>query len=469
MTAQGYGNRVIRLHDTALGRSTDVALRDAGKVSMYVCGPTVYDVPHIGHARMTLVFDVLRRYLEWSGLDVRFVSNITDIDDKIIRRANKEGRSPSDVAVEYEGAWYDAMDRLGVLRPTVDPHATDYVEPMVELVGRLVAAGKAYETSDGVYLGIDAVPGYGVLARQSLDSLRSGARIDVVDEKRSPLDFALWKKAKPDEPTWSSPWGAGRPGWHTECVVMSLDLLGEGFDLHVGGIDLAFPHHENERAQAVADGKEFARHWAHCGHVQVAGEKMAKSLGNFRTLHDLFQTVDPRAYRVVVLQSHYRAPVEVTAATLEQAANTLGGLDGFARRAAGLPSAGADSAALGRFRAAMDDDLDTPRAMAELSRLVRSANTALEAGDRYDAAPMAAAVREMAAALGLELRGGENDVPPDVAALVARRGQARVGRDFTGADALRAQIEGLGWTVEDTAQGPRIHRKSTRDTADRGW
>jgi cysteinyl-tRNA synthetase len=273
--AQGYGNPVIRLHDTGLGRTAGVELRDAGKVSMYVCGPTVYDLPHIGHGRMALVWDVLRRYLEWTGLDVRFVSNVTDIDDKIIQRAIEERRSSEAVALEYEAAWYDAMDRLGVKRPTVDPHATAYVDQMVDLIAGLIADGTAYETSDGVYFSVEAVPGYGLLARQSLDSLRSGARVDVVEEKRSPVDFALWKRAKPGEPTWPAPWGDGRPGWHTECVVMSLDLLGEGFDLHGGGIDLAFPHHENERAQAIAAGREFSRRWAHNGHVQMGGEKMS--------------------------------------------------------------------------------------------------------------------------------------------------------------------------------------------------
>jgi cysteinyl-tRNA synthetase len=261
---------------------------------------------------MALAWDVLRRYLEWTGLDVRFVSNITDIDDNIIRRANREGRSSSDVAVEFEGSWYTAMDALGVKRPTLDPHATAYVEQMVELVAGLVSAGKAYETSDGVYLSVETVPGYGLLARQPLDSLRSGARVDVDEEKRSPLDFALWKKAKPQEPTWPSPWGDGRPGWHTECVVMALDLLGEGFDLHGGGIDLAFPHHENERAQAVALGRDFAHHWTHSGLVVApGGEKMSKSLGNFTSLTDLLSRTDPRAYRLLVLRSHYRAPMEV--------------------------------------------------------------------------------------------------------------------------------------------------------------
>ncbi|MDQ3897430.1 MAG: cysteine--tRNA ligase [Actinomycetota bacterium] len=450
---------MIRLHDTGLGRLADVELRDAGRVSMYACGPTVYDLPHIGHGRMALVWDILRRYLEWTGLEVRFVSNITDIDDQIIRRANEQGRTSAEVAQQYEAAWYDAMDRLGVKRPTVDPRATAYVEPMVELIAELVDAGKAYETSDGVYLSVDAVPGYGLLARQSLESLRSGARVEVVEEKRSPLDFALWKKAKPGEPTWPSPWGDGRPGWHTECVVMALDLLGEDFDLHSGGIDLAFPHHENERAQAVAAGRTFARRWAHNGHVQVAGEKMSKSLGNFTTLADLLDAVDRRAYRLVVLQSHYRAPVEVTANTLDAAARTLAGLDAFARRVADLPDAKPDPDALERFRAAMDDDLDTPRAMAELAGLVRAANTALDAGDTAAAAPLAAAVHEMATAVGLELRGEDDEVPADVTELVSRREQARARRDFAGADALRDRLDTLGWRVEDTPQGSRLHRK----------
>ena len=428
---------------------------------MYVCGPTVYDVPHIGHGRMALAWDVLRRYLEWTGLDVRFVSNITDIDDNIIRRANREGRSSSDVAVEFEGSWYTAMDALGVKRPTLDPHATAYVEQMVELVAGLVSAGKAYETSDGVYLSVETVPGYGLLARQPLDSLRSGARVDVDEEKRSPLDFALWKKAKPQEPTWPSPWGDGRPGWHTECVVMALDLLGEGFDLHGGGIDLAFPHHENERAQAVAAGRQFARRWTHSGHVQMGGEKMSKSSGNVRNLVDLLEVVDPRAYRLIVLQSHYRAPVEVTTSTLEQAAGTLGGLDAFARRAADLPGAPADGEALERFRAAMDDDLDTPRAMAEMWSAIKASNTALDTGDDGSAAPLVAAVGEMASALGLSFQGGSETVPPEIAELLTARDAARAARDFAGADSLRARLDGLGWAVEDTPRGSRIHRRDT--------
>ena len=270
---------MLRLHDTATGTVRPLELRDPGHVSMYVCGPTVYDLPHLGHGRYALVFDVLRRHLLFSGLDVRYVSNITDVDDNIIKRAAEQGRSESEVAVEYEAEWWAAMDALGNLRPTDTPHATAYVADMVTLVAALVERQVAYETSDGVYLSVDRVPGYGLLALQPLDSLRAGARVEAVEEKRSPLDFALWKKAKAGEPSWPSPWGPGRPGWHTECVVMSLDLLGDGFDLHGGGRDLAFPHHENERAQAVALGRPFARHWAHNGWVEVGGRRCPSRSG----------------------------------------------------------------------------------------------------------------------------------------------------------------------------------------------
>ncbi|HEY2330351.1 MAG TPA: cysteine--tRNA ligase, partial [Acidimicrobiales bacterium] len=292
---------MIRLHDTATGRVRELSLRDPGKVSMYVCGPTVYDLPHLGHGRFVLVFDVLRRYLGWTGLDVTYVSNITDVDDNIIRRAERERRSEPEVAAEFEGVWWEALDRLHVTRPDADPHATAWVPQMVDMVGDLVERGMAYETSDGVYLEAEKVEGYGLLARQPLGSLRAGARVEANDEKRSPVDFAVWKKAKPGEPSWPSPWGPGRPGWHTECVVMSLGLLGDGFDIHGGGQDLAFPHHENERAQAVALGRPFARHWVHNGWVVVEGEKMSKSLGNFTTLVDLLERTDQRAYRLLVL------------------------------------------------------------------------------------------------------------------------------------------------------------------------
>src|SRR5580704_4323553 len=404
---------MLHLHDTATGTVRPFEPRTPGEVSMYVCGPTVDNLPHIGHGRFNLVYDVLRRYLLFNGLDVHYVSNVTDIEDKIIRRANEEGRSTQSVVDQYEAAWFDAMDGLGVLRPTDIPHATAYVGDMVRLVSDLVDRGTAYETSDGVYLSVEKVDGYGLLARQSLASLRSGARVESSEEKHSPLDFALWKKAKPGEPTWESPWGPGRPGWHTECVVMSLDLLGDGFDLHGGGIDLIFPHHENERAQAVALGREFAHHWVHNGFVTLEGEKMSKSLGNFTSLDDLLSRSDPRAYRLLVLRSHYRSPIEVTPDTVTDAESGLARLDEVARRfglpdllAAGPVVDGAvpgsfDPEAVGRFRERMDNDLDTPGAVAGIFELVRQANAAADAGDDGAAGLAARTVGLLSAALGL--------------------------------------------------------------------
>ncbi|MGD9798636.1 MAG: cysteine--tRNA ligase [Acidimicrobiia bacterium] len=449
---------MIRLHDTATGQIRELATREPGKVSMYVCGITADNVPHLGHGRFALVFDVLRRYLEWTGLEVTHVSNITDVDDKIIARAEREGRTEAEVAAEFEAVWWDALDRLDVRRPTADPHATAWIAEMVEMVGELVDRGVAYETSDGVYLEVAQVDGYGLLARQPLESLRAGARVEANDEKRSPVDFAVWKKAKPGEPSWPSPWGAGRPGWHTECVVMSLGLLGEGFDIHGGGQDLAFPHHENERAQAVALGRTFATHWVHNGWVVVEGEKMSKSLGNFTTLVDLLERTDQRAYRLLVLQAHYRSPIEVTASTLERAVATLAGLDAFARSTVDLDGE-PDAERLDRFREAMDDDLDTPRAMALVFTAVRDTNAALSAGDRAAAAPLAATVRAVCAALGLELDDGTGDrVDDDTAALVSRRDAARAARDWPAADAARDELVARGWVVEDTPTGTRIHR-----------
>jgi cysteinyl-tRNA synthetase len=465
---------VLHLHDTATGTVQPFDLRTEGEVSMYVCGPTVYDLPHIGHGRYNLVFDILRRYLLFGGLDVDYVSNVTDVDDNIIKRANEQGRSESDVAQEFEARWWEAMDGLAVLRPDHTPHATAYIADMVTLVADLVGKGVAYETSDGVYLDVSQVPGYGLLARQSLDSLRAGARVEENEEKRSPLDFAVWKKAKAGEPSWDSPWGPGRPGWHTECVVMSLDLLGDGFDLHGGGRDLAFPHHENERAQAVAEGRPFARHWVHNGWVEVEGTKMSKSLGNFTSLTDLLSRVDGRAYRVLVLRAHYRSPIEVTPETIADAEKALGRLDTLARRF-GLPdllersahgyvvagegdAVDIDGDALALFRARMDDDLDTPGALAGIFELVSAAHSAADAGDEAEGGRLAHTAAVLAAALGLAVRGGAAEVDEAAARLVSERDEARRAKDFARADALRDELVALGWSVEDTAEGTKIHR-----------
>ncbi len=448
---------MVSIYDSALQKVVPLDVRDEGRVSIYVCGPTVYGPPHIGHGRMALTFDILRRYLTWAGYEVTFVSNVTDIDDKIINRANDENRDWADIAVKCEAIWWRAMDALNVQRPDHTPHATDYVDEMVELIERLVADDKAYVTSDGVYLSVEMVDGYGLLAHQSLEDMRAGGgeREIVGAEKRHPADFALWKFVKPGEPHWPSPWGDGRPGWHTECVVMSLDLLGEGFDLHTGGMDLTFPHHENERAQAVALGADFARHWMHNGFIELEGEKMSKSLGNVKNLLDLVDEYDARAYRLLILQSHYRSPMEVTDTTLKQAEAAVNRLDGFARRTTELCGTPDDSV-MAAFGRAMANDLDTAKAVDLLFRHVREANAALDAGDQTGAATAAATADAIAEVLGLELRADAGAVPAAISALALERQEARAARDFERADAIRDQLTEAGWMVEDSADGPVV-------------
>jgi cysteinyl-tRNA synthetase len=456
---------MLRLYDTATREVRELAMREPGVLSVYLCGPTVYGPPHLGHGRATLVYDVMRRYLEWSGVRVRLVSNITDIDDKIIERANREQRPWQEITHKCEQVWFDAMGKLGVERPTDVPHATDYVEQMVAMIEQLVNAGNAYATDHGVYLAVETVADYGLLANQRLsDMLEGGGEREVfgAEHKHHPADFALWKLSKPGEPAWPSPWGEGRPGWHSECVVMSLDLLGEGFDLHCGGMDLRFPHHENERAQAVALGKHFANHWMHNGFVVDAeGEKMSKSLGNVDNLLDLMEHYDPRAYRMLLLQAHYRGPVSVGLDNIEAAAKSLAGLDSFAARAAAAavdPSA-ADAEVLARFRERMDDDLDTPGAIAVLFDTVRRANAAIdsETAGNEQVAALVNAVREMCTAVGLVLNAGD-DVPADAAAKAAALDAARAAKDFAAADAMRAELQAAGWTVETTKTGTTLRR-----------
>jgi cysteinyl-tRNA synthetase len=451
---------MFRLYDTATSDVRELRLRTPGKVGIYLCGPTVYGPPHLGHGRATLVYDILRRYLEWSGLEVRLVSNITDIDDKIIDRANREGRPWQDITHKCENVWFDAMGKLNVLRPTDVPHATEYVDQMVDMIATLIERDNAYVTEDGVYLSVLNVPDYGLLAHQSLDDMLSGGgdrEVFGAGNKRHPADFALWKFSKPGEPSWPSPWGEGRPGWHSECVVMSLSILGDGFDLHCGGMDLKFPHHENERAQAVALGREFANHWMHNGFVvDTEGEKMSKSLGNVANLLDLLQHYDPRAYRLVLLQTHYRSPVRIGQDNIDAAVNTLGGLDSFAARSQHTVSAEPDSEVISRFRAFMDDDLDTPSASALLFETVRRANTALDASDA-SAPALVAAVRSMCAAFGLDLKQA-SDVPAETLKMAAELDAARAAKDFATADALRAALQADGWIVETNKAGTTVRR-----------
>jgi cysteinyl-tRNA synthetase len=452
----------VRIYDTLARDKVELVPRDAGRVSMYVCGPTVYDVPHVGHGRTAVTFDVIRRYLEWRGFAVTFVSNVTDVEDKIIARAAATGMSEPELAARYEAAYWEQMDRLGVRRPDHVPHATEYIDAMQTLISELVERGHAYVVEgQGVYFDVASFPGYGALPHRSLDQLleSAGARVEVDPAKRNPMDFVLWKAAKPGEPAWDSPWGRGRPGWHIECSAMSLDLLGEGFDIHGGGDDLVFPHHENERVQAEGAGHTFARHWVHSAMVQVGGEKMAKSLGNFTTLRDALDAHGPRAFRMAVLQTHYRRPAELGDTELAAAAGAVERLDALVRRAEadGVPTTEPHAEVVARFRDAMDDDFSTPAAIAVAFDTVSAAHQALGDADAARAATLLAAVREITGALGLELESaGSGDAEID--ALVAQREELRRARDFAAADAIRAELAARGVVLEDTPTGTIWHR-----------
>ena len=451
---------MLNLYDTATAKIRLLEQRKPGELSIYLCGPTVYGPPHIGHGRATLVYDILRRYLEWTGIKVRLVSNITDIDDKIINRAEREKRPWLDIAQKCETVWFESMSRLGVMRPTDVPRATEYVDQIVGLIAELVAKDAAYRTDDGIYMSTSVVADYGLLAQQNIDDMLAGGgdrNVFGADQKKHPADFVLWKFSKPGEPSWPSPWGEGRPGWHSECVVMSLELLGEGFDLHCGGADLRFPHHENERAQAVALGKDFAHHWMHNGFVvDTEGEKMSKSLGNVTNLPDLLDRYDARAYRMLLLQTHYRSPVKVGLDNIDASVNALAGVDSFAARTnslSGLP----DEATLNAFRTAMDDDLNTPVAVGVMFDAIRRANVAVDSGDTKTAAALSAAVREMCVAVGLQLTVAEV-VDGDSQAKAVALDAARAAKDFAAADAIRNELQTLGWLVETTKAGTTLRR-----------
>ena len=453
----------VRLFDTIARDKVELVTREPGTLSMYVCGPTVYDVPHVGHGRTATTFDVIRRYLEWRGYVVTYVSNVTDVEDKIIARAAATGSTEPEVAATFEAAYWEQLDRLGVRRPDHVPHATEYIVSMQALITELIDRGHAYVVEgQGVYYDVVSFPSYGALPHRTLAQLleSAGARVEVDDAKRNPVDFALWKAAKPGEPVWDSPWGPGRPGWHIECSAMSLDLLGEGFDIHGGGDDLAFPHHENERAQAEGAGHAFARHWIHSAMVQVGGEKMSKSLGNFTTLAEALDAHGPRAFRMAVLQTHYRRAIELGDAELGSAAAAVDRLDALVRRARseGVAASNADEAAVARFRDAMDDDFSTPAAMAVVFEAVKSAQKAIDDGDDARAATMLATVELLTAVLGLDLAAAQTGGDAEIDELVERRNEARAARDFAAADAIRDALAARGIVLEDTANGTLWHR-----------
>ncbi|MGB5103959.1 MAG: cysteine--tRNA ligase, partial [Steroidobacteraceae bacterium] len=394
---------MLQIHNSLTGRKEEFRPITPGEVRMYVCGVTVYDYCHLGHARMLIVFDFVRRHLKASGYRVTFVRNITDIDDKIIQRANENGEPIGALTERFIRAYQEDCDALNVERADYEPRATEHLPQIIAMVQRLVEKGYAYAAANGdVYYSVAKFEPYGQLSGKRLADLRAGARIEVDESKRDPLDFVLWKAAKPGEPAWESPWGLGRPGWHIECSAMSVEILGEHFDIHGGGMDLKFPHHENEIAQTCAAcGSKFVNLWMHNGFVRVDDEKMSKSLGNFFTVREVLGWVrDPEVVRYFMLASHYRGPINYTPESLEQADASLERLY-VALRGVEPASPAPATAVTERFVAAMDDDFNTPIAVAELQSLARELNTAKAAGRNADAAGMAAELRTLGARLGI--------------------------------------------------------------------
>lgn len=462
----------MRIYNT-LGREfVELEPRDPGKIGMYVCGATVQSEPHLGHGRSAVVFDVIRRYLEWLGYDVTYVRNVTDVDDKIINAASVEGIETEAVVDRAYTAFDEAHRRLGVKAPTIEPWATHHIQEMVDLIGTLIESGHAYDVDGDVYFAVRSDPEYGKLSRHDPDDLRSGARVDTDERKRDPLDFALWKAAKPGEPSWDAPWGAGRPGWHIECSAMARKYLGEGFDIHAGGHDLIFPHHENEIAQSeMATGTPFARYWLHNGMMNLDGEKMSKSTGHVVDLLEALDTYRPTAVRLVYLRTHYRKPLDFSLDALVDAEAALDRLWGFRRRTPGPVEDAPDPAALERFQGVMENDFDVAGAMGVLFDVVRDGNRRLDAGE--DASPLTAAYDEFVTILGLaEPADDASPVDPRIAVLAERfgaeergidgllemRDRARAERDWATSDIIRDELVQLGIVVEDTADGSRWHR-----------
>ena len=487
---------MLKVYNTLSGKKEAFAPLVPGVVRMYVCGVTVYDECHLGHARSALVFDVVRRYLEHSGFSVTFVKNFTDVDDKIIKRANELGKPWQEITATYIDAYYRDMGRLGIKPATVEPKATEHMAEIVELVRALIQKGMAYQVNGDVYFQVDRYGTYGRLSKRKLDDMQAGARVEVDERKRHPMDFALWKGAKPGEPSWPSPWGLGRPGGHIECSAMAMKHLGETFDLHGGGMDLIFPHHENEIAQSCgATGKEFARYWLHNGFVQINQEKMSKSLGNFFTIREIFEkwehpeAVTAEVLRYFLLATHYRSPLDFSDLGLDEAKRTLDSFYGLFNRLTeptGLPTTGDEQLPslieelAGSFRQAMDDDFNTSIVIAAFQRFRSEVNRLLESGlspaacrraretfrtlgyvvglfqsDTWQfgvvhGGPASLAGGDASAA-GLIVQGPISDV--EIERLKSERGEARKRKDFARADEIKKLLAAQGWIAEDRPDG----------------
>jgi cysteinyl-tRNA synthetase len=481
----------IRLYNTMTRSKEEFIPREPGKAAIYACGPTTYNFFHLGNARMLVVFDMVRRYLEYRGYDVTFVQNFTDIDDKIINRAAEEGADPMELAQRYIGEYYKDAAALNIKKATVHPKATEHIQEMIELIKKLEAKGLAYNAGGDVYFAVDKFPSYGKLAGRTLEDMQAGARVEVDEKKRHPMDFALWKKAKEGEPFWESPWGKGRPGWHIECSAMSLKYLGPGFDIHGGGGDLIFPHHENEIAQAEGglDGQQFVKYWMHNAFITVNQEKMSKSLGNFFLVREVLDKFPGEVIRFYLLGTHYRSPLDFDDEKLVMAAKGLDRLKNSVRLgkealAKGLPGAErlhgmlppaeeellqAVGAAKRDFIEAMDDDFNSAQAFASLFEIAKSINTYLTGGElkAYALSEAVAVLEELAGVLGFRLEPEAED-RSETAGKLAQvmelmleiRVNARKNKDWATADLIRNKLKEIGLSL-------RIPRREADGTSNR--
>ena len=482
----------IKLYNTATRQKEDFIPLVEGKVGIYVCGVTVYDHSHIGHARSAIVFDVLVRYFRARGMDVTYVRNFTDVDDKIINRANELGKDTVVLAQEYIDSFYEDMDALGVKKPDKEPRATEYINDMIDMIQVLIQKGFAYEVDGDVFYAVEKLDDYGMLSGRRLDDMKAGSRIDINEKKKHPMDFALWKNAKPGEPMWESPWGNGRPGWHMECSVMSNHFLGSTFDIHGGGQDLLFPHHENERAQSkAATGGEFARYWVHNGFLTVESEKMSKSLGNFILIKDALRDYHPEVLRFFLLSKQYRSPLDFSKKdvldfqagliriyrTLQRLDEIIGQYNGSGLSdIRGLIKEEPDNDFLNRFISLMDDDLNTAGAIGIIFDKIKELNRIMdEAGDdpsdsaKYQLRGERQALLKVAAVLGILTSDpseflSQIEKPSDVDEteiedLIRQRADARTNRDWAKADAIRDKLQQMGIILEDAAGGTKWRRE----------
>jgi len=483
----------IRIYNTMTRRKEELKTREPGKIAMYVCGPTTYNLIHLGNARPVIVFDTVRRYLEYKGFKVDYVQNFTDIDDKIINRANEEKMDPLTLAAKYINEFYHDVQALGVREATVHPKVSEHISEIIDMVQGLIDKGAAYQVDGDVYFSVKDFKGYGKLSGRSLDEMQAGARVNVDERKRDPMDFALWKSAKPGEPAWDSPWGPGRPGWHIECSVMSLKYLGQGFDIHGGGFDLIFPHHENELAQSEAYAGEgsFARYWMHNGFITVNEEKMSKSLGNFFTVREILAKYDPRIVRFYMLSTHYRSPLdfddsklEMSKKSLERLLNTLENAESVLKQkplnleqadlldaeVKGLMAAAGE--ARESFEKAMDDDFNTALAIAALFDLSKETNSFLakiKKGLNPEGVQALSEARNTLFTLGQDVLGVFEKASSDeeegglveqlMELIISIRQSARANKDWTTSDKIRDELGAMGILLEDTPQGVRWKRK----------